>query len=223
MFDGRVVDELDLLQAWHQGDQVAGAALFEQYYPSVARFFRNKVSDVAQEDLIHETFLGCLNRAAQVREQARFRTFLFSVAHRVLADHWRRTYRRAERLDDAIDVDLVASTSYELAPVANLVQEEEQRLVLEALRRIPVLHQVALELYYWEELTAAEIGEVLGIPLATAKTRLRDGRLYLEDQIRRIGHSLESLQSTLDNLDLWARRVRAQVSPPADVASQAPR
>ena len=57
------------------------------------------------------------------------------------------------------------------------------------------------------------------MPVSTAKTRLRDGRLYLEDQICRLDRSLESLQSTLDNLDQWARRVRAQ----ADLAVPARR
>jgi RNA polymerase sigma-70 factor (ECF subfamily) len=99
-----------------------------------------------------------------------------------------------------------------LSPVASAMHHQEQRLLLEGLRRIPLTHQTALELHYWEELTAAEIAEVLGIPLGTAKTRLRDGRAHLEDQLRQIASSPEALRSTLDDLDRWARRVRARAA-----------
>jgi RNA polymerase sigma-70 factor (ECF subfamily) len=217
MFDGRALGDVDLLDAWCQGDRAAGSVLFERYYASVARFFHNKVGDVAQDDLIHETFLGCLNSAVRFRRQARFRTFLFGIAHSVLADYLRRLYRRTSRLNDEIDVEQLPAASFGLSPVTAVAQREEQRLVLEALRRIPLIHQVALELCYWEELTAAEIGEVLGVPLGTAKTRLRDGRLYLEQELRQLARLPELLQSTLDNLDRWARRVRAQVTPTVDM------
>ncbi len=213
MPEGREVDDVVLLEAWCRGDRAAGAELFERHYPSIARFFHNKVSEAAQEDLIHETFLACLTSAARFRGQARFKTFLFGIAHNVLADHLRRLGRRMARLGSETDVDETPAATFDLSPVATAVQHQEQRLLLEALRRIPLIHQIALELHYWEELTAAEIGEVLGVPLGTAKTRLRDGRGYLEVQLRELARSSEALRSTLDDLERWARRMRAQTAP----------
>jgi RNA polymerase sigma-70 factor (ECF subfamily) len=211
MPEARASEDVVLLEAWQRGDRSAGAELFERHYPGVARFFHNKVNEAAQDDLIHETFLACLAAAARFRGHASFRTYLFGIARNVLADHLRRLGRRMARLSSETDVDETPAVAFGLSPVATLVQHEEQRLLLEALRRIPLLHQIALELYYWEELTAAEIGEVLGIPHGTAKTRLHDGRAYLEGQLRELARSPEALQSTLDDLDRWARRVRAQL------------
>jgi len=74
MAESRVVDDVALLEARCRGDRAAGAELFERHYPSVARFFHNKVDEAAQEDLIHETFLACLVGAARLRGQSRFRT-----------------------------------------------------------------------------------------------------------------------------------------------------
>jgi RNA polymerase sigma-70 factor (ECF subfamily) len=226
MSDVQIASDLELLEAWRRGDQLASAALFERHYASVARFFRNKVSDAAQDDLVHETFLGCLHGLVRFRGQASFRTFLFGVAHRVLADYVRRMFRRNARHDGEVDIERLTAASQGLGPVSKLVRKEEQRLVLEGLRRIPLTHQIALELHYWEGLTAVEIGEVLGVPAGTAKTRIRDGRHYLEEELRRLGRSPEVLRSTLDDLDQWARRMREQREPaaPADsLASQAPR
>lgn len=216
MDQDRGIEDGVLLEAWRRGDRAAGNALFERHYASVARFFHNKVSEVAQEDLIHETFLACLRAATHFRGEARFKTFLFGIAHNVLADHFRRLGRRMARLGSEADVEDVPAVDLEPSPIAAVAQHQEQRLLLEALRRIPWNHQVALELHYWEELTAAEVGQVLGVPLGTAKTRLRDGREHLEHQLRKLARSPEALQSTLDDLDRWAGRIRAQTVPPPD-------
>jgi len=222
---GQVREDDALLQAWRLGDRRAGNLLFERYYPSVARFFCNKVSDAAQEDLIHDTFLGCLRSASGFRAQASFRTYLFAIARNTLADHLRRRGRATARAaqDEDPDIDEIPAASYGPSPITAAVQHEEQRLLLEALRRIPLIHQIALELHYWEDLTTSEISEVLGIPLGTAKTRLFDGRLHLEEQLRQIARSAEVLQSTLDDLDQWVLRVRAQLSPSASASRPARR
>jgi RNA polymerase sigma-70 factor (ECF subfamily) len=213
MSERRVEDDFVLLEAWRGGDRDAGAELFERHYPSIARFFHNKVPESAQDDLLQETFHRALENAARFRGQARFRTFLFGIAHNVLADYLRKLSRRMARLDSQADFDEVPSESLGLSPVATVVQHQEQRLLLEALRRIPLIHQIALELFYWEELTAEQIGEVLRVPLGTAKTRLRDGREHLEEQLRELARSPEVLQSTLDNLRQWAQRMRTRVNP----------
>lgn len=215
MKQDREIDDVVLLEAWRSGDRAAGNTLFERHYASVARFFHNKVSEAAQEDLIHETFLACVSAAPRFRGDARFKTFLFGIAHNVLASYLRRLSRRMARLGSEADVDDVPAADFGPSPVATTAQHQEQRLLLEALRRIPLIHQVALELHYWEELTAAQIGEVLGVPLGTAKTRLRDGRERLEAQLGKLAHSPEALHSTLDDLDRWSRRMRAQTPPPA--------
>jgi RNA polymerase sigma-70 factor (ECF subfamily) len=213
MPEGREVDDVVLLEAWCQGDRAAGAKLFARHYPCIARFFHNKVNEAAQDDLVHQTFLACLAAVARFRGQACFRTYLFGIARNVLADHLRRLARHKARLDVEAEVDELPAVSFGLSPVTTAVQHEEQRLLLEALRRIPLLHQIALELHYWEELTAAEVGEVLGVPRDTAKTRLRNGRAYLKKQLRQIARSSDVLRSTLDNLERWARRTRAHLAP----------
>jgi RNA polymerase sigma factor (sigma-70 family) len=222
MSASRGVDDMELLEAWRHGDRAAGSELFERHYSAVARFFHNKVNEATQEDLIHETFVACMKSVERFRKQSSFKTFLFGIAKKVLADHLRKVSRRRVWLvsqadvdaDADADVDAAPAVSYGLSPVALAVQKQEQRLLLEALRRIPLNYQIALELHYWEDLTASEIGEVLGVPVGTAKTRLRDGKAYLEEQLRKIASSSEVLRSTLDDLEKWARRVRAWIGPP---------
>jgi len=191
MGERRADDDDALLRAWCDGDRAAGAALFVRHHASLARFFHGKVSEAAREDLLHETFLACLASAARFRGEARFRTFLFGIAHNILAGHLRRLGRRTARIGSQPDLDLAAATaaSLEPSPAAAAVAHEEQQLLLEALRRIPPIHQITLALHYWQDLSAAEVGEVLGLPIGTVKTRLRDGRAHLEAQLAALGRS----------------------------------
>ncbi|EDM78797.1 RNA polymerase sigma factor RpoE [Plesiocystis pacifica SIR-1] len=194
----------DLLVDWREGDRRAGKALFERYYDAINRFFRNKVGAAEAQDLVQKTFLGCLEGFERFRGDGEFRTWLFAVAYRQLCKHYRARNREQERFDvgevTARDVDPTPSRVY--------AKLREQRLLLEALRRIPVPMQVALELRYWEQMTDVQIAQALDMPLGTFKSRLRRAKQLLAEAITEISSSQDELQSTLGNLDGWAEQLR---------------
>jgi RNA polymerase sigma-70 factor (ECF subfamily) len=175
------VSDEELLRAWAEGDRGAGERLFERHFESVVRFFRNKAAG-DHEDLIQQTFLGCVEALPRFRREASFRTFLFSVARNVLGKHYRTRRRNLARLD----FGSVSVQDLQDSPSAVFARDQAQRHVLMALRRINVDAQIALELHYWEAMTAAEIAEVLAIPLGTAKTRLRRAKQLLQAELERI-------------------------------------
>ncbi|MCA9701630.1 MAG: RNA polymerase subunit sigma, partial [Myxococcales bacterium] len=86
----------------------------------------------------------------------------------------------------------------------------EQRLLLEGLRRIPLDHQVALELFYWEELNAAQIAEIVGVSHSAMRSRLVKARQLLEQAIGELAETPALLASTLGGLDDWAAALRAR-------------
>lgn len=195
----------ELLLAWRDGDKSAGKDLFARHYDAVARFFRNKVGAEAP-DLVQKTFLGCLESIERFRGSGSFRSFLFAVAYRQLCKHYRT--RSTER--DRFDVGSVTAYDVDPTPSRVLAQRQEQRLLLEALRRIPIAYQVVLELHYWEQMSASEIAEALGDPLGTIKSRIRRGRELLEEQITTLAGSGEERTSTVGNLEQWAAQLREQ-------------
>jgi RNA polymerase sigma-70 factor (ECF subfamily) len=198
--------DLELARAWKAGDRVAADALFERYYEPVARFFCNKAGDAA-DDLVQRTFLACVEGIERLERPEGFRSYLFGVAYRLLCRHWRERGREGGR----VDLDTAAAHDLDPSPSRVLAQRREQRLVLEGLRRLPINWQVVLELHYWEGLHGAEIAEVLEIPLGTAKTWLLRGRKALAVQLGRIEADGELLQSTLSDLEGWARGLRARM------------
>jgi len=56
-----------------------------------------------------------------------------------------------------------------------------------------------------------ELAEVLDVPVGTVKTRLRRGRQLLEQKIAELAASSERLQTTLTDLDKWAKSLREKM------------
>ena len=199
----------DLLIAWRSGDQRAGQELFERHYDAIDRFFRNKVGESAGRDLAQKTFLGCLESVERDRYQSRgsFRSWLFAIAYRQLCKHWRNSKREQERFD----FGTVSAFDLDPTPSSLMVRSQEERLLLEALRQIPVDMQVALELRYWEQMSDTDIAAALDTPLGTIKSRLRRARIILGERMEKLASSSEQLDSTLGNLEGWAASLRKLV------------
>ena len=198
-----MVSDDDLLEAWRAGDKRAGKQLFERHYVAIDRFFRSKVGDDAGE-LAQKTFLGCLEAVDRYRNEHNFRSWLFAIAYRQLCKHYR------SRASEQARFDFGTVTAHDLDPTPSSVmaRSQEDRLLLEALRQIPLDMQVALELHYWEQLSDAEIARALELPLGTVKSRIRRARLLLGERLEALAGSPELLESTLGNLEAWARQVR---------------
>ena len=197
-------DDLALLDAWRGGDRDAGALLFDRYFPAIARFFRNKVDDF--EDLVQATFLAAAEGRDRIHDASRFRSYLFSIAHNLLRKHF--TAMAAARRE----IDLAEVSVHDLLPSpSELVERKaERRLLLAALRRIPFDDQVVLELFYFEPMKAADIGDVLALPEGTVRTRLRSARKRLEVRLRELTRRPGLFESTLTELEDWARDMRTQ-------------
>ncbi len=201
-----MTSDADLLERWRGGDRKAGESLFDRHFDAVARFFRNKV-DHGIDDLIQRTFLACVESRDKFRGDSSFRTYVFAVAHNVLGKHFRSKRRHGDKIDFGV------TSVHDIAPSPSMVvaKHREQRLLLEALRRIPLDNQVVLELYYWERLPAKDVAEVIGVPEGTARTRIRRAKQLLEQEMGKLAASPDHLQSTLVNLEDWAAGLRAHL------------
>jgi RNA polymerase sigma-70 factor, ECF subfamily len=195
-----------LLERWRAGDTASGEALFERYYDMVERFFLNKVSSAVQ-DLVQETFIRCVESRDRIRDNERFRVYMFSIAYHVLSAHLRERYRG----DRAVDFNQDSVLDLAPGPGSVVAQRREHRLLIEALRNLPVDDQVLLELHYWEQLTTNQMAEVLGIPIGTARGQLQRARDRLEGVMQRLAESPQDLSSTLARLDDWAAECRERL------------
>ena len=200
---GPTKSDVELLDEWRDGDARAGNELFNRHFDSVCRFFANKAPNEV-DDLIQRTFLACVEGRDRYRGDASFRGYLFGVARNVL-----RRYYRDKRYHDARFDPLMVSV-HDLGPGPSLLvaDKREQELLLQALRRLPMDHQITLELYYWENMSGSELAQVLEIPEGTVRGRIRRAKQLLEQALSELAESPQQLESTVANLEGWARSLR---------------
>lgn len=200
------VSDIELLTRWRDGDQGAGSKLFARHFKPLYRFFRSKASS-GVEDLVQETLLACVRGRDRLREDASFRAYMFTTARRLLMAQ----YRKAGRAN----VDFTQASVIDLAPGAGSViaKRQEDRLILQALRTLPIDYQIALELHDWEGLTGPEIASVLDVPEGTVRSRIRRGRLQLRECIEKLAASPNQLETTMTRLEDWAEAMRKLTDP----------
>lgn len=205
---GRGVDEdVELFDRWAAGDRDAGDRLLRRHFPTVFKFLRNKVGS-GVEDVIQATFLACVQAKDRFRRESSFRAFLLGLARMELFGYYRRTHR-----DERIDGSVTALRDLGASPTAALVQREEQRVLLEAMCRIPLDLQIVLELFYWEKLTSAELGVVLDIPAPTVRSRLRRAKAALLEQIPEVTSDPAVRDNLVTGFDAWASSLRKHGEP----------
>ncbi|HWB76924.1 MAG TPA: sigma-70 family RNA polymerase sigma factor [Nannocystaceae bacterium] len=180
-----------LLAAWARGDAKAGRALFERHAGELADFLARKLDD-GIDDLVHHAFAACLERTRAGTAIANVRAYLFQCARNGLVD---RLGARA-RFDPATASLQDAGTS----PSQACARDQQRRLLLVALRMLPLDDQIALELHYWHELPVEQIGDALGVPRSTALSRLHRARAKLRALLPTIPASAPELERSLASL-----------------------
>jgi len=172
--------DAELVMRWQkENDQRAADALLVRYYKLLRRFFLNKVPRDTVEDLVQETFLQCLGALKTFEGRSSLRTFITLIAKRRCWKYYRTRGRKFDRLDPLEGSVQAMSTGV----FTKLARRLDQRILLEALRRIPLKYQTVLELFYWEELTGKEVAEILEMNPSTVKTWLRVGKQRLQEQL----------------------------------------
>lgn len=195
--------DLELLNRWARGETDAGTRLLGRHFDSLYRFFDNKVhGDV--DELIQATFLACVRSRDRFRKESSFRTYIFTIARHELYAYLRK--RQRHRSD--LDFDQISIQDLSTSPTGRIARSEERKLLLHALRSLPVEQQVLLELHYWEELGSAELAEIFGIAEPAMRTRLSRARKALRERMDKIGDAPLPARGSLEDLDAWARKMR---------------
>jgi len=161
-----------LMLAWCRGSSEAFAALFGRYKQPIYGFFRRRTADPAQaEELTQETFLVLVRSGSAYEPRALFRTYLYAIAFRILRSHRRKAaFRaaflgRAEKASEASQSDAAEAGLWVRRAVEQLARTDREILMLRE----------------YEQLSYAEIGTLLDLPLNTVRSRLFRARTALRD------------------------------------------
>ena len=173
------------------GTEAVRAAVTESA-PAVRRYFFGMCGDWHRaDDLAQGALLKAWHKRDSFDGRASATTWIFAIAR----NHWRDSLRRRKvrsregPMDEGLTDAVVAATP---TPAAGAARGELARAVAVAVGRLPAEQREALSLRESEGLTFRQIGEMLGIPTATVKSRVRYALTKLAEHLEPFRRDLES-------------------------------
>jgi RNA polymerase sigma factor (sigma-70 family) len=207
--------DAELVEASRRGERDAFGQLVTRYQDVVCAVSYSGTGNWAlSEDVAQDTFIAAWRQLGQLRETNRLRAWLCQIA-RNLARKARQKGDRAREDAIEVDSDLVAR---DVDPFSATAQAEVDRVVREALARIPDRYRETLVLYYCENQSVREVATTLGIAEDAAMQRLSRGRRYLADGVNAlVERSLTRASETRGRKDLRMAVMAAlpHVDPPS--------
>jgi RNA polymerase sigma-70 factor, ECF subfamily len=177
-------EESDLVRSAARGDRTAQQALFDRHQGGVMGYCLLACNGDRERalELTQETFLRALTSLQQLKEWARFRGWLFSIAANLCRSSGVQEARRRELL-------AVAQLSLDAAPADDEPQQRESRIALvqRLLSRVedPDVRAVVLLKYGEPEHTTREIAARLGLSHGTVTSRLVRFRAAIKRELLR--------------------------------------
>ncbi len=191
-----------LMLAYSKGDCRAFEELLRRHQKKVLNFiFRYVGNRSTAEDLVQDVFLRIIRRAKSYKQEAKFTTWLYTIARNICIDHSRRMqHRRAASLDHP-----VRAGGEDRRPLGESIPSPDAATDRRAMGRrmgrriqaaVESLAEDQREVFLMREyigLPFKEIADIVGIPENTAKSRMR--------------YALEKLRTELSEYEDLARRL----------------
>lgn len=167
--------ERSVLERARQRDPQALEVFFEHYFEPVHAFAYRLLGDrAAAEDLSQEVFLKIYRALDQLDVERDPWPWLATIVHNACRDVWRSASYRMGRKSDSLEDDAARAERIPARggnPEGVVLANERQRLVREAIERLPETLRETVLLYDYQGLNHLEVAQLLGIEHAAARKR----------------------------------------------------
>jgi RNA polymerase sigma factor (sigma-70 family) len=133
------------------------------------------------EDLAQETFVSAWKQLAELREPAKLRPWLCSIARFLISKEFRRQGREPDHAAESLEA-VDEWVSPEPLPPEQVISDEEKAILWRSLERIPEIYREPLVLFYREHQSIEAVAQDLGLSEDAVKQRLSRGRKLLQEQ-----------------------------------------
>jgi RNA polymerase sigma-70 factor (ECF subfamily) len=173
------------VRAARAGSPDAWDTLFQRYQlPLYTYAFELVRDEQAALDIVQETFINAVRHIGGLRDDAKFGSWLFGIAHQKCIQRWRKHAReealRQEFADAPVEIDD--------GPLQLLIQQEQEAEFMNVLSKLPEAQRSVLLLHFIEDFSLDEIAEITGTQLGTVKSRMH----YAKKALRKLWEDYEN-------------------------------
>jgi RNA polymerase sigma-70 factor, ECF subfamily len=160
------IEQLPVPQA-RAGEPAAWNALFRRYQlPLYAYVFELVREEQAALDVVQESFIAAVRHLAGLRDDAKFGSWLFGIAHQKVVHRWRK---RTEVLFDEVPEP---PDECEDGPDDLLIRREQEAEFMNLLNQLPLPQRSVLLLHFVEDFSLEEIARITETQIGTVKSRI---------------------------------------------------
>jgi RNA polymerase sigma-70 factor (ECF subfamily) len=172
------IERLPVPQA-RAGEPVAWDTLFRRYQlPLYVYVFELVRDEQASLDLVQETFIAAARHIGGLRDDAKFGSWLFGIAHQKCVQRWRKRQEvPGDEISQALD-------EFEDGPDDLLIRREQETEFMNLLNQLPLPHRSVLLLHFVEDFSIEEIARITEAPPGTVKSRLYYARKFLRKLLK---------------------------------------
>jgi RNA polymerase sigma-70 factor, ECF subfamily len=171
-------EQLPVAQA-RAGEPAAWDTLFRRYQlPLYVYVFELAHDEQASLDLVQETFIAAVRHLGGLRDDAKFGSWLFGIAHQKCIQRWRKQKREEPGPDELA----AAAGEFEDSPDNLLIRQEQEAEFMELLSRLPPPQRSVLLLHFVEDFSLEEIAHITETQIGTVKSRLH----YAKKALRKL-------------------------------------
>ncbi|GMO12676.1 MULTISPECIES: sigma-70 family RNA polymerase sigma factor [Bradyrhizobium] len=172
-----------LLESIADGNRTSMHILYCRHNVRVYRFILRIVRDAtAAEDLVSQVFLDVWRTAGQFQGRSQVSTWLLSIARFKALTAMRQ--RRFEDIDQE-DVRQIPDDSD--TPETSLDRSDTSAILRACVQKLSPAHREIITLVYYHEKSVEEVGQIIGIPQSTVKTRMFYARKQLAELLKGCG------------------------------------
>jgi len=171
-------EQLPVAQA-KAGEPEAWDTLFRRYQlPLYVYVFELVHNEQTSLDLVQETFIAAAKHIASLREDAKFGSWLFGIAHQKCIQSWRKQNVREALRDEIAE----APGECENDPGELLIRREQEAEFMNLLNQLPTPQCAVLLLHFVEDFSLEEIAGITGAQIGTVKSRMH----YAKKALRKL-------------------------------------
>lgn len=166
------MEDEEIIKNIRKGNEMYMEMLIQKYYPEILRYCVFQVQNTAQaEDITQDTFLAFVKNFHTYRHRGKCRSYLFSIAHNLCVDLFRKQSRRVfEQSEESMD-------QY----TSDKVNKDVSIHMSFYLKQLQSMDQEILLLRFYYDFTFQEVANVLSMPVSSVKYHTKQSLLRLQN------------------------------------------
>lgn len=180
-----------LVERARKGDKTASAELYEKMYDKLYFFaLKNVRSKEDAEDIVQEAFMKALESLGELNSSESFSGWIYSVTYNLCIDKMRGGKRvaRFETEDDRDNaIENSALNEPVMVPEDYMQNEETKRQIKDVIDGLRPDMRSAVILYYYDQMSIAEIAETMNLSESGVKSKLYQARKKIKTKLEKLG------------------------------------